>query len=82
MFEKQKIENLKKKIDSLREENSLLREQNKILLDKITQTENLVTAAENYSSEHHTAMLAMNNAKRRYEEALHDLLLLKKEYKL
>ena len=79
MFEQQRIKDLQERIKSLKEENILLHKKNKELNDRITHMENIVYAAENYAAEHKEAMSMIEISRNRYEEALKELLLLRKQ---
>lgn len=81
-IKEQRIRDLQNKVSDLKKENISLRKRNQELSDRIMQMKKIVAAAEKYSDEHREAMYMISVAKNKYEEAIRDLTLLRKQYNL
>lgn len=69
MIKNRKIELQSKTIRRLQEDNIRLNKENRELRKKIKEQEDIVLAAEKYRTAHLKALSALNNAKKRYNEA-------------
>lgn len=81
MIKNRKLELQAKTIRRLQDDNIRLNKENKELKRKLQEQSDIISAAENYRTEHQKALSILADAKDRYNEALKEIMAEKKRYK-
>lgn len=81
MLKERRIELQAKTIRRLQDDNIRLNIENKELKRRLHKQARLIEAAETYRNEHQKALLALNEAKERYNEAVSEVVAEKKRYR-
>ena len=81
MLKERRIELQSKTIKRLQDDNIRLNAENKELKRQLYEQTRLIEAAETYRTEHQKALLALNEAKERYNKAVREAVSEKKRYR-
>lgn len=81
MIKNRKLELQAETIRRLQNDNKRLDAENRELKRKLQEQSAVITAAENYRTEHQKALAVLSEAKERYNEALREIMSEKKRYR-
>ena len=81
MMKNRKIELQSKTIQRLQEDNMRLKGENRELRKKLQEQQDIVLAAEKYKAAHQKALSVLNDAKKKYNEAVRRIAAERKRYR-